>query len=90
MSERTLGSFSRTSKQSDEELVLRASNGLRCNISVPPISIKVQVRKGVVTLSGEIDWAYQKFAAAESVRYLTGVVGVDNQIVIKPKLNSRW
>lgn len=90
MSEKTLGSYFRPLKQSDEELILRASNALRCNTSVPPNCVKVQVQKGVVTLSGEIDWEYQKFAAAEAVRYFTGVVMVNNKIAIKPKVHSRW
>jgi hypothetical protein len=72
VSEKTLGRYSRPLIQSDEELHLRALNALRCNLSVPPNCVKAQVLQGVVTLSGEIDWEYQKFASAESVRYLRG------------------
>ena len=76
--------------QSDEGIVLGALNALKWNDSVPPGCVKVRVRDGVVTLSGEIGWEYQKFAAGEAVRYLTGVGAVNNKITIKPKVNSRW
>jgi osmotically-inducible protein OsmY len=82
--------FSGPFKQSDEDIGLSGSNALKRNVSVPPGCVRIRVRDGVVTLSGEIAWEYQKFAAEESVRYLIGVVSVNNQITIKPKFNSRW
>lgn len=77
-------------KQSDEHIARGASNALTWNVSVPPDCVKVRVQDGVVTLSGEMGWEYQKFAAEESVRYFTGEALVNNQIKIKPKVNSRW
>jgi osmotically-inducible protein OsmY len=44
----------------------------------------VQVQDGLVTLSGEVDWWYQKNAAEEAVRYLMGVVLFNNEIRVKP------
>jgi len=42
------------------------------------------VQDGLVTLSGKVDWGYQKFAAEEAVRYLMGIVWFSNQITVKP------
>jgi len=42
------------------------------------------VQDGLVTLSGEVDWWYQKNAAEEAVRYLMGIVLFNNQITINP------
>jgi osmotically-inducible protein OsmY len=70
----------------DENIVRNAASSLKRNVSVPPDSIQVKVQSGIVTLNGAIGWEYQKFAAAESVRYLMGVVSVNNLITIKPKV----
>jgi osmotically-inducible protein OsmY len=44
----------------------------------------VQVQDGLVTLSGQVDWWYQKDAAEDAVRKLVGVVSVSNHITVKP------
>ena len=44
----------------------------------------MQVQGGLVRLSGEVDWWYQKEAAEDAVRKLVGVILVSNQITIKP------
>jgi osmotically-inducible protein OsmY len=71
-------------KRSDEEIAGAAIGRLEWDVSVPRDTIKVTVDKGRVTLTGEVDWNYQKDAASLDVRPLFGVVGVINQITIKP------
>ena len=56
--------------------------------SVPRDAIEIRVEKGWVTLNGDVDWYFQKEAAAQAVRTLIGVVGVSNQIDIKPTVNA--
>ncbi len=46
-------------------------------------NVNVMVESGWLTLSGDVDWQYQRLAAANAVRYLMGVTGVSNQISIK-------
>lgn len=41
-----------------------------------------------MTLAGEVALPYQRDAAVHSVRYLMGVTGVTDQILIKPHLTS--
>ena len=56
---------------------------------LPKDHVKVMVEGGLVTLSGKVDWEYQRQAATGAVRYLMGVTGVSDQIVIKkPKVSS--
>jgi len=43
---------------------------------------------GWVTLSGKVDWYYQRRAAEDGVRKLSGVRGVTNKIAIKPSVDS--
>ena len=72
-------------KRPDENIAVAASNALEWDVSVPHDRVKVQVQNGLVTLSGEVDWWYQKNAAENAVRHLTGVVSVSNGITIKPE-----
>jgi len=62
--------------------VLRSSTGL----GAPPI--KVVVKHGWVTLSGEVILAQQSAAAEEAIRPLPGVVGISNDIVVKAALQT--
>ena len=71
-------------KRSDEEIAGAVASVLEWNVLVPHDRVKVQVQDGLVTLSGEVDWWYQKNAAEEAVRYLMGVVLFNNQITVKP------
>jgi osmotically-inducible protein OsmY len=71
-------------KKSDEDIAGAAAYALEWNVSVPKDHVKIQVQNASVTLSGEVDWWYQKNAAEDVVRALMGVVSVNNQIFIKP------
>jgi osmotically-inducible protein OsmY len=46
------------------------------------------VQDGWLTLSGETSWNYQRDAAGFDVQKLTGVVGVTNEITIKPTVQA--
>ena len=76
-------------KRSDEDIAGLVANVLDWNVLVPYDRVKVHVQDGVVTLSGEVDWGYQKYAAEEAVHYLTGVVRLSNQITVKPTVKPR-
>lgn len=76
-------------KRSDEDVARAVANVLEWNVLVPHDRVKVHVHNGLVTLSGEVDWGYQKFAAEEAVRYLMGVVWCSNQIMVKPTVKPQ-
>jgi osmotically-inducible protein OsmY len=71
-------------KEDDADIAQRALQVLSWDIQVPKDKVKVKVEKGVVTLSGNLDWYYQRSAAEADVRKLHGVIGLKNDIVIKP------
>ncbi len=75
-------------KWSDDEIGAAAVERLAWDVSVPRDAVKVRIEKGWVTLTGEVDWYYQKNAADQDMRRLFGVVGVTNQITIKPRVNA--
>ena len=57
-------------------------------MSVPKDAIKVKVEKGFVTLTGQVDWHFQKEAAAQDIRSLSGVTGVTNKTTVKLRPNT--
>jgi osmotically-inducible protein OsmY len=73
-------------KTSDDEIAKRALNILTWNEVIPEEAIQVIVEKGWVTLRGQVAWQYQKKAAEDAVRKLTGVSGISNNVVIKPSV----
>jgi osmotically-inducible protein OsmY len=73
-------------KRSDAEIAAAVESALRWHSLVPEDRIKVMVEKGWVTLSGELDWDYQRNYAMKAVRPLTGVVGVNNEMTVKPQV----
>jgi hyperosmotically inducible protein len=75
-------------KTADDEIAKRAIDILGWDITVPSGAIQVRIRDGLVTLSGSVDWFYQKKAAEEDVRKLSGVRGVINDIEIKPRVRA--
>ncbi|MET0544257.1 MAG: BON domain-containing protein [Variovorax sp.] len=75
-------------KRTDADIALAAERALEWNVLVPDGKVKVMVENGFATLSGKVDWEYQRRAAEVAVRDLLGVTGVANQIVVKPKVTS--
>ena len=73
--------------KTDTEIAATAVERLAWNVSLPQGGIKVTVTQGWVTLSGEAEWYYQSLAAVQEVHALRGVVGVRNEICIKPRVN---
>ena len=70
-------------QRTDTEIAQAAVNVLKWNSQLPADSIAVAVSNGWVTLKGTLDWNYQRDAAAKSIRDLTGVVGVSNNISVR-------
>jgi osmotically-inducible protein OsmY len=73
-------------KRTDAEIASAAESALRWHALVPQDRVKVMVEKGWVTLSGELDWDYQRNYAMKAVRPLTGVLGVTNSMSVKPQI----
>jgi osmotically-inducible protein OsmY len=46
------------------------------------------VQDGWITLSGNVNWYYEKISAEDDVRKLSGVRGVTNKIAIRPPVDS--
>lgn len=68
----------------DDEIARRVANILDWGVSAPKDSVKVQVTDGIVTLTGEVDWQFERSGAERGVRLLNGVRGLINLITVKP------
>ena len=77
-------------KRSDTDLAHAVVSTLRWDTQVPHLRIKATVENGWVTLAGDVEWQFQKDAAMRAVRHLAGVVGVSNNLVVKPKAVSTF
>ena len=75
------------SERTDEDIASAAANHLNWNSQVPD-TIKLSVSNGWLTLQGSAEWQFQKEEAARTVRSLSGVRAVSNDIELKPPLSS--
>lgn len=71
------------SERTDSEIAHMAIDVLKFDVEVPDERLHVKVENGYVTLTGEVDWFYEKRAAERDVRRLLGVRGVNNLISIQ-------
>lgn len=74
--------------RSDEDIARAAIDRLFWDVTVPQDAVKLEVEKGWVTMTGEVEWHYQKDAAARLVHGLHGVVGVANLLTLKTRVNT--
>ncbi len=76
------------SMRTDADLAAAAEHVLQWTTYLPADSVKVLVEKGWITLSGTVDWAYQRWSAAGALRHLLGARGVTNDIALKSSISS--
>ena len=75
-------------QRGDDDIAAAALSRLAWDVSVPRDAIKVEVEKGWVTLTGQVEWHFQKNAVASAVRQLAGVVGISNQVLLKSRVST--
>jgi hyperosmotically inducible protein len=75
-------------KTADDEIAKRTYDILKWDVFVPPNAIDVLVHEGWVTLSGNVNWHFEKTSAEDDVRKLSGVRGITNMIAIKPHIDA--
>jgi osmotically-inducible protein OsmY len=75
------------SERTDSEIARDAVHAIESHAGIPSDRIKVTVRTGWVTLEGSVDWQYQKSLAESAVKSIRGVLGVTNNIEVKPHIS---
>jgi len=71
-----------SAKPNDGEIAKRVLDMLAFDVTVPDDKITVKVDHGWVTLTGAVDWHYQRQAARDDAGRIGGVVGVINLIEV--------
>jgi len=74
--------------RSDDDIARAAIDRLAWDSTLPKDAVQVTVQDGWLTLTGQVDWHFEHDAAAQDVRRLWGLVGVSNQITLKPRVNT--
>jgi VCBS repeat-containing protein len=69
-------------RRTDAEIAEAALNALEWNVVLKD-KIMVKVEHGIVTLTGDVDWNYERDAAQRAVENLTGVRRVHNRINVR-------
>jgi len=77
-----------TYARTDTEIAQAAVSALKWNTMVPADKVSIAVSDGWITLTGTVDWQYQRSTAERAVRDLTGVKGVSNAIMLKPPVRA--
>jgi len=73
------------STRTDPEIARDVVHELESHVSLPAGKIKPTVKNGWVTLEGDVDWQFEKTLAQADVAKLKGVIGVTNNIDVKPR-----
>jgi osmotically-inducible protein OsmY len=71
-------------KTTDAEIAQRILDRLSWDVTAPE-GIKIKVEQGRVTLTGQVDWNYQKEVAGRAASRTTGVTTLTNLIDVKIK-----
>ncbi|MGZ5920303.1 MAG: BON domain-containing protein [Rhizomicrobium sp.] len=75
-------------KTADDEIAGRVVSILQWSAVVPRDSVQVKVQDGWVTLTGQVNWQFERAAAEAEIRRLSGVAGVINSITIRPRVEA--
>jgi osmotically-inducible protein OsmY len=76
-------------EHNDTDIAKAAANTIEWNAYLPNDDVMVKVEKGWVTLSGVVSHDYQRQAAQHSVRFMRGVKGVTDLIMITSPLDAK-
>ena len=74
--------------RTDPDIAHDAAQALRLRPSLAE-NVQAVVHSGRVTLTGTVEWVFQRDRAADAVAHIPGVLGVINQITVNPKARLR-
>lgn len=72
-------------RTADDEIATRVADIFEWDSRIPRDDIRITVQNGWVYLDGEVAWNFQRTEAQAQVAKLTGVVGLANNITVRPR-----
>jgi osmotically-inducible protein OsmY len=74
--------------KNDVEIANEIIAAFASNSFIPQEKINVKVENGWVDLDGEVSWSYLSDITENAVKYLPGVKGIYNNIIINPEIKE--
>lgn len=75
-------------ERTDTQIAQSIANAFEWDVSIPEEQIDVRVADHWVTLSGEVDWHYQRIAAENAAKRIGEVTGVNNNLRVQQPVAS--
>ena len=72
-------------EEASRDLHARVANALHWSLAIPRNTIDVRVERDWVTLRGVVEKTYEKACAEALAQQVPGVVGVRNEIEVRPE-----
>lgn len=72
----------------DSDIATAIAHILEWNVTIPQDAVRAQVRNGWVTLTGEVEFGYQRREVERVIRPVRGVLGVTDSITLRPPTTS--
>jgi osmotically-inducible protein OsmY len=77
-----------TDPRDDSDIARAIAHVLEWNTQIPEGQVHARVQAGWVMLEGEVEWDYQRREVERMVRNVRGVMGITNNILIKPRVSA--
>jgi osmotically-inducible protein OsmY len=75
-------------ERTDADIAGDVSRALELHSTIPE-SVQAVVHSGHITLTGRVNWMYQKFQAEKAVRHIRGVRNIVNRLELAPRAVER-
>jgi osmotically-inducible protein OsmY len=72
-------------RRDDQDIAKAILTQFKWDTQVPDLMIKASVENGMVELTGEVEWDFQRRAAQKSIRSLAGITSITNNITLQKK-----
>lgn len=74
--------------RTDSDIAADAARALELRTSIPD-TVQAAVHNGHVTLTGRVDWLFQKRQAEKAIRHIAGLRGMRNHVTVVPSGGER-
>jgi osmotically-inducible protein OsmY len=78
-----------STRRTDVDIARSATEILQWTTDAPADTVQIKVEKGNITLTGAVDFEYQRRDAAAAIRDISGVKSVINMVTIKTNPSTR-
>ena len=75
-------------QRTDADIAAAALERLAWDSTVRGQKVELTVQDGWITLSGEVEWAYQRESAEQALHTLHGVTGISNLVAIRKAVDA--